>query len=220
MIFVAGISWITNNKLGTACKKISGTYENKRDLYSQFKEKGIIQNNIKNFGRFDYVSKNTCLVISLTLYDADISYLKDNMQSVGILSTNEEDCLNSNIKYFKDYVDCGRKLSRGNLFIYTLPSTPIAEAAINFGCQGPVAYFTFKEDQTNQLLEQGRMMIERKETTDLLLVNSSEDEAICFYLRKKNISSENGNISLEKIQKSLKSTPGLSEIINNISQKR
>jgi len=41
---------------------------------------------------------------------------------------------------FLDYVQAGRKLGRGSLFIYTLPSSPLAEAAIHFGLQGPVLY--------------------------------------------------------------------------------
>ena len=42
--------------------------------------------------------------------------------------------------YFQDYVSGGRKLGRGNLFIYTLPTSPAAEAAIHFGLAGPLLY--------------------------------------------------------------------------------
>ncbi|MCP5004739.1 MAG: hypothetical protein GY941_12490 [Planctomycetes bacterium] len=219
MIKVPGIAWIKEHKFGTVYKKITGTYEDSSDLYTQLKEKEIIQNSIKNFGRFDRVSKNTCLVFSMALYDSGVSCLKENMQNVGVLSTNRESCLQSNLEYFKDYVDCGRTLSRGNLFIYTLPSTPIAEAAINFGCQGPVAYFTFEDDQTNQILEQGRMMIELKETTDLLIVNASEEEAICFYITGQSNTSEARYMALNEVQNFLEDIKTLSEVIKRISRK-
>jgi hypothetical protein len=218
MISVVGTSWIAKQKYGTQLKKVSGAFENVRELYSQVKEKQIIQNPMKNFGRFDQVSKNTCLAISLALFDAGASSVEDGMQNVGIVSTNEKGCLQSNKRYFTDYVDSGRKLSRGNFFIYTLPSTPIAEAAIHFGCQGPVAYFAFQNNQTNEALEQGRMMIETKETTDLLIVNANEEEAVCFYIKEQSNKQAGEHVSLEKVQQLLKDTEGLSEVINKISK--
>ena len=219
MIKILGISWITENKFGTVHKELIGSYENSRDLYGQLKETGIVRRSMKNFGKLDQVSKNTCLAISLALFDMGISSTEEKMRNVGILSTNEKGCLDSNIKYFKDYVDCGRRLSRGNLFIYTLPSSPIADAAIAFGCQGPVAYFSFEKDQTNQIFDQGRMMIEQKEATDLLIVNSNEKEACCFYMKEQGPVVDKGLVPVETILHAIKDTNVLSEVIEKILQK-
>ncbi len=218
MANVQGISWITHNYFSAKFRNVSGAYENSRDLYCQLKEKGIIRKNIKDFGRFDKVSANTCLAISLALFDARIDHSEEKKQDLGILSTNEKGCLQSNINYFKDYVECGRKLSRGNLFIYTLPSTPIAEAAINFRFQGPVLYLTFAEDQTNQILEQGRMMIESKEAVDLLIVNASEEDAVCFLVQSRRASSENIYMALSEMQNLIKGVKTLPKVIEEISK--
>ncbi|MGQ9499188.1 MAG: hypothetical protein ACUVQ6_02265 [Dissulfurimicrobium sp.] len=40
--------------------------------------------------------------------------------------------------YFRDYLDSGRRLARGALFIYTFPSSLLGEAAIHFGLKGPL----------------------------------------------------------------------------------
>ncbi len=219
MIIVQGIGWITENKFGSVFRKNITEYSDRKKMHSTLRDASILLEPIKNFGRFDKVSRNTCFAISLALFDAGVDYSKGTMQDLGILSTDEEGCLQSNIKYFKDYVECGRKLSRGSLFVYTLPSTPIAEAAINFGCQGPVLYLTFEEDQISQVLEQGRIMIESKEAKSLLIVNASEEEAICFLLKEEKYSLKNGWITLEEVQHAVKGTGVLSEVIKKISQK-
>ncbi|MDP8266445.1 MAG: hypothetical protein P9M07_05805 [Candidatus Aceula meridiana] len=219
MISMQGIGWITEDRFGSIFRENITEYTDRKKVHSIFRDASILLAPIKNFGRFDKVSRNTCLAISLALFDAGIDYSKGTMQDFGILSTDEEGCLQSNIEYFKDYVECGRKLSRGNLFVYTLPSTPIAEAAINFGCQGPVLYLTFQEDQTNQILEQGRIMIESKEATNLLIVNASEEESICFLLKEEKGALKNGWMDLEEVQRAVKGIGVLPEVIKKILQK-
>lgn len=62
---------------------------------------------------------------------------------MGLIGTNRAGSLEANRLYFSDYLQAGRVLARGNLFVYTLPSSPLAEAAIHFGFQGPMLYMGF-----------------------------------------------------------------------------
>ena len=220
MIEIVGIGWIRENRFGRVLGESVTEYSDRKKVHSMFRNMSILSEPVKNFGRFDEVSKNTCLAISLALFDAGVGRSKEAKPDLGILSTNEKGCLQSNIKYFKDYVECGRKLSRGNLFIYTLASTPIAESAIIFGCQGPVTYYTFEKYQTQSLLEQGRMMIEQKEARDLLIVNANEEEAICFFIKEKDNTSINGCVAMEEIQNVITGVRNLSGVIDKILQKR
>ncbi len=219
MIIVQGISWITEKNFGSYYKNFSGNLENSRDLYNHLQSQGILQQKIKNFGRFNKVSTHTCLAIAMALHDADVSSSKNNMQNTGILSTNQQGCLNANINYFQDYVESGRKLSRGNLFVYTLSSTPIAEASIIFGCQGLNAYYTFKEYQTQALLEQGRLLLKQKEVKDLLIVNANEKQAICFLLSEDSNANNDQQVSFETIQREIQGIQNISDIIRAISKK-
>ena len=93
---------------------------------------------IKNFGRFDNLSKRTCLSVALSLNDAGLHYSKDTTQDIAIVGFNNEGSLQSNIRYFKDYVESGRKLARGNYFAYTLSTSSLSEASIAFGLNGAV----------------------------------------------------------------------------------
>ena len=87
--------------------------------------------------------------------------------------------LASNFAYFRDYVAYGRKLGRGNLFIYTLASSPLAEAAIHFGLQGPTFYMRHLEKTEENLLAQAEMMVRNQEAQAMLAVVLDTGRATC-----------------------------------------
>ena len=64
-------------------------------------------------------------------------------RNIGLMGASEAGCLASNRAYFQDYLGGGRTLARANLFVYTLPSSPLAESAIHFGLMGPMVYMGF-----------------------------------------------------------------------------
>ena len=78
--------------------------------------------------------------MALALKDAGRSYPLGPDNTVGIVGSAPEGCLDADLAYFSDYVKCGRTLGRGNLFIYTLPTSPLAECAIHFALEGPLLY--------------------------------------------------------------------------------
>ena len=49
-------------------------------------------------------------------------------------------CRTENLLYFQDYMEHGRCGGRGQLFVGTLPTTPLCEAAIALGLHGPAYY--------------------------------------------------------------------------------
>ncbi len=138
-ISVCGIGWLTKNEYGCMRKGERSPYGDAGGPDSLVK-KGIFAYPVKNFGRFDHASRMTCFGVALALRDAGIEYGPSRKQDIGIIGANDRGSLQSDIDYFTDYIRSGRTLSRGNLFIYTLPSSPAGEAAIHFGFQGPVLY--------------------------------------------------------------------------------
>ena len=82
----------------------------------------------------------TAAAVALALRDAGRSYAPEKKQEIGIIGAGSEGSLPADLLYFRDYVECGRTLARGNLFIYTLPSSPLGEAAIHFGLAGPLLF--------------------------------------------------------------------------------
>ena len=104
---------------------------------------------------------------------------------MGIIGTNDDGSLSSNIAYFKDYVESGRILARGNLFIYTLPSSPLSEAAIHFGCQGPIVYMGFQDQKVSSLLSYAAKILRNEKVSKVLAVKADEKDAVCFFLQQR-----------------------------------
>ncbi|VAX38159.1 hypothetical protein MNBD_UNCLBAC01-584 [hydrothermal vent metagenome] len=218
MISITGVGWIKEDECGGVFRSYINKYSDKKNLQLMLGDSKILPESIKNFGRFNEITKNVCFSAALALYDAGINPSKDGMFR-GILSTDEEGCLPSNGNYFKDYVTCGRKLARGNMFIYTLPSTPIAEAAMVFGCQGPVMYLTFKENHIALILDQAYMMVAQKEASELLVIKSDQKESICFVVKDISIDTGKKYLSFEDINSMTRNRVTIAQIINQCVEK-
>ena len=62
----------------------------------------------------------------------------------GIIGINGDGCAANNRAYWDDYVAHGRDSGRASLFVPTLPSIPVCEAAIALCIKGPVRYVSSK----------------------------------------------------------------------------
>ena len=180
MINITGIGWITEKKYGCILRKYSRSYTNIKSLYSKLRQDFVLIDDIKNFGRFNDISKITCCVAGIALYDARMLCPAKNKNDAGLIGTSTDGCLQSNLHYFQDYIKSGRTLARGGLFSYTLPSSPMADAAIYFRLKGPLVYMAFKQNQVSSLLQQAKMMIQDKEAPVMLTIKADQKEAICF----------------------------------------
>jgi hypothetical protein len=177
---IKGCGWIKGEACGCAEKCLKWQYTDQRSLCAQLLNDAVLAYPIDNFGRFDPASRLVALSVALALYDAGIHYAKDKKQDIGILGTSPDGALSSNLAYFKDYVEAGRKLGRGNLFIYTLPSSPLAESAIHFGFQGPILYMRNLESPEEDLSVQAELMIKNKAVQAILAVSFGINEATCM----------------------------------------
>lgn len=171
--------WIKEGTCGCESKDLQWQYADLQLLCAQLLKDGVLSYPIEHFGRFNQDSKLVTLSVALALYDAGITYAKDKKQDIGILGTSPDGALDSNLAYFRDYVQAGRKLGRGNLFIYTLPSSPLAESAIHSGLQGPIFYMQNLEKPEEDLLAQTEEMVRNKAAQAILAVSFGMNEAAC-----------------------------------------
>lgn len=183
MISVDGIGWINRQSYGCVRLNRQITLDSEKSFLSLGKDDRIFEQPVKNFGRFDNISKLTCCACSLALKDSSIDAASSRRDAIGLLGTSESACQIPNTEYFRDYVDCGRTLARGNLFIYTLPSSSLAEAAIHLGLGGPTLYISSIGNRLSLLAEQASEMIRNSETDTMLIVEADQDSSVCLVLK-------------------------------------
>jgi len=145
MIDILGIGWLNDQCYGQGRIRRQIDYAGRVPLERLGVEDNIFQKPVKNFGRFEPVTQKLCIVTALSLQDAGLTYGEKKLE-IGLLAIHKTGCIASNRRFFQDYLDGGRTLSRANLFIYTLPSSPCAEAAICFGLRGPLLYMDTLDD--------------------------------------------------------------------------
>ncbi|HEX9021876.1 MAG TPA: beta-ketoacyl synthase N-terminal-like domain-containing protein [Nitrospirota bacterium] len=179
-ISVRGIGWLTEREYGCVRRGSRKAFSAGDGVALPNKE--LFSYPVKNFGRFDALSRVTCYAVALALKDAGLTYSSSRKQDIGIIGTSREGSLRSDREYFNDYLQSGRTLSRGNLFIYTLPSSPLGEAAIHFGFLGPMLYAAGKKDSLAELLDTAAEMILAKDAPVMLAGRSEENEGVYFVL--------------------------------------
>ncbi len=212
MISINGIGWLNKEEYGCIMKRRRVHYKDKTLL-----RKKIFSIPFKNFGRLDNVSRMTCYTVALALKDAGIEYSLNRKQDIGIIGTNTSGSLQSDIDYFKDYLESGRTLSRGNLFIYTLPSSPLGEAAIHHGLQGPLLYIASPDKSLLSVLSRASEMILLDEAPTMLAGMTEEDCAVYFVLKADCDSGDNVLCDITQAMKIISKDLIFDKMINEFS---
>jgi len=181
MLYVSGIGHVTDDKISAEFKKQSWEYAGIKKLHRCLKDNGIIQNSLKDFGRLDVVSKKTVAAVGLALYDASLFSVNDD---IGIIGSSNTGSLSSNMEFFKDYVDSGRKMARGNLFVYTLPSAALAAAAIAFGFKGPLFFEMYSCSSFYQLIESATKTISDQDCKGMVAISEFENKVSAYLIEE------------------------------------
>jgi 3-oxoacyl-[acyl-carrier-protein] synthase II len=212
MICINGIGWINDEEYGCIARDLRVKYEDKKLI-----KKEIFTIPSRNFGRLDNASKMTCYAAALALKDAGIKYSQNRKHDIGIIGTNPLGCLETDSNYFKDYLDSNRTLSRGNLFIYTLPTSPLGEAAIRFGLQGPVLYIAAAENSLLSVVDMAVEMILLDETSAILAGMSEENKAFYLILKKNHDTGQHILCNIDRAMSILRRNLGFDKMIKEFS---
>ena len=181
-IGILGSGWLTTEAYGSDNLNQKVEYASRTTVRGLGKEDGLFVYPVKNFGRFPEVAQRICYVTALALKDAGIEYSKDWKQNTGLLGTDEYGCEQANFSYFRDYVEGGRTMARANLFIYTLPSSPLAEAAVHFGLQGPLFYLRNQDASIESLLATAKRMIAEGQAEMMLVYELGSELDRCYVI--------------------------------------
>ncbi len=211
-ISVRGIGWLTKEGYGCVRNGLLHRYEIREGVRTA-PGKEIFCHPFKSFGRLDTISKMTAYAVSLALQDAGVAYSPQLKQDIGIVGTNAEGSLRSDIEYFRDYIAAGRTLSRGNLFIYTLPSSPLGEAAIHFGLRGPLLYAVDRSNALAGVLDMASEMILANGATLMLAGKAEAEEAVFFVLERKRGMNKPVLCELEEARSAVETIPDVAGLV-------
>ncbi|HWR73856.1 MAG TPA: hypothetical protein VN604_11860 [Nitrospirota bacterium] len=181
-VIVRGIGWLAGGEYGCISRGERSRLEG--DPADAGSRKGLFTHPFKNFGRLDRLSRMTAAGISLALRDGAISYSPEQKQDIGIIGTGSAGSLATDLRFFRDYVESGRKLARGGLFIYTLPSSPLGEAAIHFGLLGPLFYLAAGNASPGVVFDAAEVLLLQDEAEAMLAGIAGEDAALYCLLMK------------------------------------
>lgn len=207
-VSVLGIGWLAKTGYGCVATGERSAFGDAAGPDSLLK-KEIFSYPVKNFGRFDRISRMTCFGVALALKDAGIQYSLTRKQKIGIIGTNSAGSLSADVDYFKDYINSGRTLSRGNLFIYTLPSSPLGEAAIHFGFLGPLLYVAGQDRSLAPLLDMAADAIAAEEAEIMVFGKAEPEEALFVVIGKNATPGRRPICSLSEARTALESNPGI-----------
>ena len=140
MIVATGMTRLHARRYASARTQRSGIHDDWRDLHRRLHAESVLAAPFPRFGQFDEDSRRVTLCVALALQDAGIDCAQDRPRDTGLLVSSVDGAGAANAAYFQDYLAGGRTLGRSRLFIYTLPTSPAAEAAIHFGLTGPIIY--------------------------------------------------------------------------------
>lgn len=129
----------------------------------------------------DFILQSVCAV-GAALLDAGITA---PLEQGAILGIGKDGAHRGNLLYWSDYVANGRHDGQGRLFVGTLPSTPVCEAAIIFGIHGTAYYLTPGENEMDVLTEETGLLF-REGFSPVILLNHDNGISRCIVLNPDN----------------------------------
>ena len=177
---VRGFGWIADGAAGSLRKPQRFAWDDAAADNARPPD-GLFARPVRNWNRFDRTSRVVCSLCALALADAEIADEEGRKTATGLLISNPNGALPANRAYWQDYLDAGRQMARGNLFVYTLPSSPLAEAAIHFGFQGPLLYLGGPGSETEQLRIAARW-IRTGEAETVVIVEADERAGVAVVI--------------------------------------
>jgi hypothetical protein len=99
---------------------------------------------------------------------------------IGLLAASEKAWGMAEEEYFRDYLANGRSLGRGNLFIYTLPTSALGEVAIALKLTGPTLHISDDVGPIAGMIRHGEQMVGDGEAGGMLALWSDDQAAVCL----------------------------------------
>lgn len=131
---IAGAGWVTpagigHSRGGAAFAPGSGTLP-------RLRSKLFLDAAHPRYGRFDLYAKAGFGAIAMALRGAGLERWECK-RPIGLVVGTQRGCLDNDVAYFQTAATEGGAMASPNLFAYTLPTSVLGEASIQFGLTGP-----------------------------------------------------------------------------------
>jgi 3-oxoacyl-[acyl-carrier-protein] synthase II len=130
---IKGIGWVTPFGLGSG--RPGETLQLGPGRLPTLRSSRFLEVPHPRFGRFDSYARAGFGAIALALRSARLDHWM-HKRPIGLVVGTRRGCLEADGAYFKTAAFQGGTLASPNLFAYTLPSTMLGEASIQFGLTG------------------------------------------------------------------------------------
>lgn len=137
----------------------------------------LIDRPVKYYGRMTTEARLCLCAASIALRATPTA--ESGHREIGLVSAGCEGFLQANQEYFRDYVTSGRTLGRGNLFIYTLPTSVLGEVAIALSLCGPCMFLHDDSRPLASLIGHAEQLVADREADLILALWSDARAALC-----------------------------------------
>jgi hypothetical protein len=221
MIQLNGAAWLVDNIAGSFKKNKKINYTDYKDLQLKLIELELLKSKIKNLGRFNDIGKEYCLLSLLAFSDTDLNVIgSDEKRNIGVIGSDIIAAGKDNEKYFRDYIESGRTLGRGNMFVYTLPSTPLGEVAIVNKLTGPLLYYNFIENPMENLMRQAEILLLEDQYEGMTLLFNDDTGKICFVITKQDSRNSSSKYNFKKLISAMDEHKDVKSMVNYLSSCR
>jgi 3-oxoacyl-[acyl-carrier-protein] synthase II len=160
---ILGLGWI--NSSGFASGRSAKHFEIGHENVTEFPRQDLFPVPNPRFGRIDRFSKTGLVAIALALKDLEQPI---DTTHTGIIAATQLGCLQTDIQYFETVIPESGKFSSPNLFAYTLPTTFLGEATIQFQLKGENLVLGTKSGEVLEPLKWALMALHASHHTYML----------------------------------------------------
>ena len=199
---IQALGWCDMERWGCVGARGASRHGTTPDLSVSAEAEMLIGQPVKYYSRMPVQTRLSLIAMSQALQAS--RWEEAGMREIGMTTAGYDGCLDADRRYFQDYVQTGRVIGRGNLFIYTLATSTVGEAAIVLRLNGPTLYLHSGASPVTTLIEQSQQMAAEGQAQGMLALWSDIQAAVCFA-----VGAEGGDDLDEMIEGHGESSPGM-----------
>ena len=175
---IHAVAWFSPQYCGVLGPGGKSWEKSSPDLSDVAQATALIGLPVKYFSRMTLEARYCLCAASMALDAAQ--WTPTDHPEIGLIAAGFAGVLEADRQYFTDYVANGRSIGRGNLFIYTLPTSALGEVAIPLKLTGPMLHVHGDAKPVGNLFRTAQRLVADKEASGILALWSDLEAAVCF----------------------------------------